>query len=101
MTPHAKLRKEICDWLAAQGAWYCTPHMSGYGRKGIPDILCCLNGNFYAFEVKCGKDRPNPWQRREIEAIRVAHGNVFVAYSLDALCRWLGRPAPHALFREP
>lgn len=82
-TPHAKLRKEIADWLTAQGAWVTVVHQSGYGRKGIPDLLCCWRGRFLAIEVKCGKDKPTPWQERELTAIANADGAAMVARNLD------------------
>src|SRR5258705_306893 len=87
-TPHAKLRKEIADWLTAQGAWVHTAHMSGFGRKGIPDLLCCWRGRFLAIEVKVGRDTPTPWQGRELAAVHTRClnlGDMGVGKSLAAL----------------
>lgn len=87
MTPHGKLRKEIVDWLDAQGAWHYTAHANGYGRSGIPDILVCWRGRFVAIEVKCGRDKPTPWQERELAAVMTAGGRSIVARSLeDVIC---------------
>lgn len=90
MTPHAKLRKEICDWLKEIGAWYVCTNSQGYGRKGIPDILACVRGKFVAIEVKVLPDKPSPWQMRELKAVQDAHGISVVAYSVEALNRILG-----------
>lgn len=82
-TPHAKLRKEICAYLASIGAWYVSTNSQGYGRKGIPDILCCYRGRFVAIEVKAGRDKPTPWQLRELGGITTSGGLSIVAYSLQ------------------
>lgn len=82
MTAHTKLRKEITAWLESQGAWVHTAHMSGYGRKGIPDLLVCYKGKFHAIEVKCGNDTLTPWQKRELRAVEKAQGFAIVARSL-------------------
>lgn len=82
-TPHAKLRKEICAYLASIGAWYVSTNSQGYGRKGIPDILCCYRGRFVAIEVKAGRDKPSPWQLRELGGITTSGGLSVVAYSLQ------------------
>lgn len=83
MTPHAKLRSEICDWLKSIGAWYVCTNSQGYGRKGIPDILACIDGGFVAIEVKVGRDKPSAWQKREIKAVIDAGGRSFVARHID------------------
>jgi len=88
-TPHAKLRKEICDYLKSIGAWYVSTNSQGYGRKGIPDILCCVGGEFVAIEVKVWPDKPTEWQKRELYGdgdkyvgVKQANGITIVAYSL-------------------
>lgn len=87
MTAHAKLRKAICDYLKDIGAWYVSTNSQGYGRKGIPDVLACWHGGFYAIEVKVLPDKPSPWQERELSEIRDASGCAIVAYSLEDVKR--------------
>lgn len=82
-TPHAKLRKEITDWLTSIGAWWMCTNSQGYGRKGIPDILACVGGAFVAVEVKVKPDKPSAWQTRELNGVEKAHGESVVAYSLS------------------
>lgn len=91
-TPHAKLRKEITDWLASIGAWYVCTNSQGYGRKGIPDILACVRGKFVAIEVKVLPDKPSPWQVRELKAAQAAGGIAIITYSLKALRLQLSDP---------
>ena len=83
MTAHSKLRKEICEYLKTLGAWYVCTNSQGYGRKGIPDIIACIGGEFVAIEVKVAPDKPTAWQKREIEDIERAGGGTVVAYSLE------------------
>lgn len=85
MTSHAKLRKEITDWLKEIGAWYVCTNSQGYGRKGIPDILCCIRGKFVAIEVKIAPDKASPWQMRELHAVIEAGGISYIAWSLTQL----------------
>lgn len=61
--------------------WYRTTN-SGYGRKGAPDIYVCVHGLFATIEAKVGKDKPTPWQAREMEAIQNSKGRTCVAYDL-------------------
>ncbi len=32
--------------------WAYKTHGGRFSRTGLPDIVCCLNGHFFAFEVK-------------------------------------------------
>ena len=50
---------------------------------GMPDLVCCCNGRFYAFEVKTLKGKQSEYQRqREIE-IRMAGGDYYLVRSVD------------------
>ena len=71
MTPEGKIKTEIKKYLDSLGdlCWYFMPAMNGYGRKGIPDIVGCFSGVFFAFEVKSAEGKATPWQERELEKI--------------------------------
>lgn len=50
-------------------------------RKGIPDILMCLNGRFIALELKASKKAiVAPLQCYEIAQIQHSVGLAFIAY---------------------
>lgn len=53
-------------------AW--KEHGGMYGTAGIPDIIACIGGRFYAFEVKQPKGRLTRLQEVTIEKIRGAGG---------------------------
>ncbi len=47
------LTAKIMRYLKAQPALFCWKQAGGqFGCSGLPDIICCLNGRFVAFEVK-------------------------------------------------
>lgn len=73
-TPEAKVKKKVIDILKAHGVYYFFPATYGFGRSGVPDIVCCINGKFAAFEVKAGDKQPTTLQQREIRRIQEAKG---------------------------
>ena len=79
-TPEGRVKNKIRDYLKSLKCWYYFPVSNGMGRVGCPDILVCLNGKFFAFEVKApgkiGNTTPN--QDREIEWINEAGGTAIV-----------------------
>jgi len=78
-TPEAKVKAKITQVLREEGVYYFFPATHGYGRSGVPDIVCCVGGAFLGIEVKAGKNKPTALQTREIEAIRRAGGTAVVA----------------------
>lgn len=89
MTPEGKVKAEIKVYLDSLGVncWYFMPMMMGYGRKGIPDIVGCLCGEFFAIEVKApGKEKATtPWQERELHRVSQAGGYAIVISSVEEL----------------
>ena len=53
-------------------AW--KTHGGMYGTAGIPDIIACIDGRFYAFEVKQPGGRLTRLQEVTLEKIRAAGG---------------------------
>lgn len=62
-------------------AW--KTHGGMYGIAGIPDIIACIGGRFYAFEVKQPKGRLTALQEVTIRKIRVAGGVAVKVTSVD------------------
>ena len=77
-TPEAKVKKRVKEILDKLEAYYFMPATGGYGRSGIPDIVGCLNGVFFAIECKAGKGIPTALQEREINKIRNAGGHAWL-----------------------
>jgi Holliday junction resolvase len=78
MTPEAKVKKKVVDVIKKNGAYYFFPATGGYGRSGVPDVVCCYRAVFIAIECKAGTNRPTPLQEAEMEKIRLAQGFVRV-----------------------
>ena len=78
-TPEKRVKTKIESILKSEGVYYFFPATHGYGRSGVPDIVACVNGHFFAIECKAGVNKPTALQVREIEAIRKAGGCAVVA----------------------
>jgi len=74
MTPEAKVKRRVTEQLKFLGAYYFYPVTGGYGRSGVPDIVGCYRGNFFAFECKSGKNKPTALQDKNLTDINVAGG---------------------------
>jgi Holliday junction resolvase len=77
-TPEAKVKAQVVKTLKKYGAYYFFPATHGYGRSGVPDVVCCYKGKFLAFECKAGKNKCTPLQLKEIDAIGMAGGEAYV-----------------------
>jgi Holliday junction resolvase len=77
-TPESKVKAKVVKLLKQYGAYYFFPATHGYGRSGVPDVVCCVKGKFLAIECKAGANKPTPLQNREIDAIRTARGIAMV-----------------------
>lgn len=69
-TPEKKVKDKVVAVLKAAGVYYFFPATHGFGRSGVPDIVCCVSGKFLAIECKANGNKPTALQIREIEAIR-------------------------------
>jgi hypothetical protein len=79
MTPEAKVKAAVVKLLKQYNVYYFSPNTHGYGRSGVPDIICCLNGGkFLAIECKAGKNQPTALQEREIRQIQLRRGLAMV-----------------------
>ena len=102
-TPEAKVKAVVRKILAELGVYYFSPASNGYGRAGIPDIICCVNGSFLAIECKAAKGTTTALQEREIAAIRSANGVAIIVnegtvdmvrFWVDNLHHGSNNPAP-------
>jgi len=65
--------------------WYFMPGGTGYGTKGIPDILGHYRCRFWAIETKAPGKEPTGFQALQIAAIRCSGGAVFVVDGEESL----------------
>lgn len=91
MTPEGKVKKKVTAILKELRAYYFYPVTGGFGRSGVPDIICCLGGKFIGIECKAGGNVPTALQEKNLKEIREAGGFAFVVNedNIDSLERVL------------
>lgn len=77
-TPEAKVKAKIKKILKDNGVYYAMPIGTGYGNSGVPDFLCCVNGNFLAIEAKAGKGTTTALQEKNLREIKQCGGTAAV-----------------------
>jgi len=83
VTPEAKVKKKVKAQLDLLGAYYFSPQAGIYGRAGVPDIVGCLGGRFFAIECKAGSNTTTALQYKEIMKISAAGGIAFVINEMN------------------
>jgi hypothetical protein len=79
MTPEKKVKTAVVKILKEYpDVYYFYPVMGGYGASGIPDIVGCALGKFFAIECKAGKGKTTALQEKNIAQIKNALGRVMV-----------------------
>jgi Holliday junction resolvase len=63
--PEAKLSRKIMDALRSHGAFCFKVWGSEHMMAGLPDIIGCYQGVFFAFETKMPAKRSNTSRRQE------------------------------------
>jgi Holliday junction resolvase len=86
MTPEGKVKAAIKGYLRTlPNCWFFMPATHGYGVNGVPDIVGCYKGVFFAIECKApGKLRQlTALQAMQIREINHAHGWAIAADTLQ------------------
>lgn len=86
-TPEGKVKAAVKKRLHELGVWFCMPMGTGFGNSGVPDFICCMNGQFLAIETKAPGKRNNTTvlQDRQIAAIHKAGGRAVVIDDVSQL----------------
>lgn len=77
----ADLTKATTNWLDTQKDLYYTKIADRF-KKGIPDILACVQGTFVAIELKAGKNTLSPHQKFFIKNVIAVGGVGGTCYTL-------------------
>lgn len=80
MAAEKHFEKKIKAFLQNEDAWYVKFFANRMTKKGIPDILSCIDGYFVAIEVKAQDGNPTELQIYHCEQIRKAGGFAFILY---------------------
>ena len=91
-TPEKKVKDAVKAILQKYGVYYVFVPANGYGRSGVPDILCSVQGLFLAIECKAGGNKPTALQIREIEEVRRSGGYAAIVneHNLEEFEEFLG-----------
>jgi len=74
----------IMRYLKTVPRCFCWKQHGGqYGTAGLPDIICCVNGRFVAFEVKTPSGKLTKLQESTITKINAAKGNAYKVTSVE------------------
>jgi hypothetical protein len=65
-TPESKVKKKIVDLLKRYDAYFFYPVTGGYGRSGVPDIVCCWRSRFIGIECKANGNQPTDLQMKNL-----------------------------------
>lgn len=79
----SRLQKDCIKYLKSEGIYHINIHGGGWGAKGAPDIIACINGKFVAFELKVEDGVIAPSQRIHEKNIRKSGGYHFYPRSLE------------------
>ncbi len=76
--------KAIVQYLkTVKNCFFWKEHGGMYGTAGIPDIIACIDGRFYGFEVKTEEGTPTKLQLSTIRKINAAGGIALVVRSVE------------------
>lgn len=59
----SKLQQDCIRYLNNEGIVVFNIHGGGWSSKGAPDLICCVNGKFVAFELKVDDNNMQSDQR--------------------------------------
>jgi Holliday junction resolvase len=77
MTPEGRVKRKAVAELQKLGMYIFFPATGGFGRSGIPDIVCCYKGKFIGIECKAHGNKPTALQQSNLEEI-VNNGGIAI-----------------------
>lgn len=79
-----EIAKAIMNYLKTVPSCFAWKEHGGmYGTAGIPDIIACVDGRFYGFEVKTETGKATGLQEATIRKIRRAGGVAVIVRSVE------------------
>lgn len=71
---------KIKKYLKDNNCWCVKFFANSFTKKGIPDILACVNGYFVGIEVKASRGTPSELQKYNIAKINESMGIAILLY---------------------
>jgi len=87
--PETRLQQKIqrAIWAEWPKSYVRKIHVSEFQSGGIADLLCCIQGYFFAIEVKMPGEEMSELQEAEAIEVKLAEGVTFVATSVGEAIR--------------
>lgn len=83
MTPEAKVKKQVKQLLrdfgvlpdeGGKNGWYFMPVAGRFGRRGVADFICNVQGHFVAIETKANGGTETDLQKMVAKAVNRTKG---------------------------
>lgn len=74
MKPEGKVKARIREIFARHGVEYTHVPASQFGKAGVGDYICCVNGIYLEVEAKAGKGPLSELQKIRRDNIKNANG---------------------------
>lgn len=85
-TPESKVKRWTDEMLKAERVWFYPPQAGPFGGAGIPDRMCCVEGQLVGIECKAdATKKPTALQLKVMADIEKAGGKCFVVYDRDTV----------------
>ena len=83
MGAEKQFENKIKKFLTEQGCYHFKFFANSYTKRGIPDLIACVNGYFVGIEVKAEDGKPSELQLYNVRKIQEAGGIAMVLYPKD------------------
>ena len=86
----ADIVRAILRYLKTVPNCFCWKEHGGmYGTAGIPNVIACIGGRFFVFEVKTEKGKATALQESALRKIQKCGGNAAIVRSVEEVKRML------------
>ena len=86
----ADIVRAILRYLKTVPNCFCWKEHGGmYGTAGIPDVIACIGGRIFAFEVKTEEGKATALQESVLRKIQKCGGNAAIVRSVEEVKRML------------
>ncbi len=92
-TPEGRIKTKVRTYLKSIGAYVFSPVQQGLGVSTL-DLLCCIDGLFFAIEVKRPGRFPTPRQDTVMREINKAGGIAIWGDNVDEIAKQVERQRP-------
>ena len=83
MADEKNFENRVKEFLKSENCWFVKYFANRMTKRGIPDLLCCINGFFVGVEVKAMNGKPSEIQLWNKEQIEKSGGISLILYPDD------------------